>query len=239
MKKPILFAFLILTHISVAFCSLKGNDFPEKTSSNLSLPLETKPKTNYQHTLRVGLSFTPGIMPQNSLGNTYLSGALEYYLSTHFSLASTVMVFLNNNLTKDEESVIMGQGGQGVILKMNHQNYTGLRYHFLKDKSFDPFIGFQPGFAITQTNENYYDDEILTYGFVYNPPRHDTKVSLNPMASFDVGFNFYAVKYFHLFVNSRYVMGLHLGGLKPYRLNELQVSFGLGLNLNIWNIKKK
>lgn len=193
----------------------------------------------YHHIIRAGLSFAPGFMLKQDLVNFYVSGDLEYYISPRISIISTSYYFLNTNMSKSTEDSILSVGGIGTILKMNHKNFTGFRFHLLKDKMFDPFIGFQPGFAICQTNDNYYDESIRTWGFIYEPPRKDTRISFDPMASIDFGFNVYAVKFFHLFVNGRYAMGRHLGGLKPYSLNELSVSFGLGLNANFWNRKNK
>ena len=62
---------------------------------------------------------------------------------------------------------------------------------------------------------------------------------MNPMIALDAGFNIYAVKFFHLFVNLRYATGRHLGGPTAYNLSEFTTSFGLGLNVNFWNKKKK
>jgi hypothetical protein len=193
----------------------------------------------YHHIIRAGLSFSPGFMFKQDQVNFYVSGDLEYYIAPKVSIVSTTFYFLNSNMSSSMEDSLLNKGGMGPILKMNHKNFTGFRYHLLKDKMFDPFIGLQPGFSICQTNDNYYDESIRTYGFIYGPPRRDTRISFDPMLSIDLGFNVYAVKFFHLFVNGRYAMGRHLGGLKPYSLNELSFSFGLGLNANFWNQKNK
>jgi len=184
-------------------------------------------------TLRVGLSFTPGFMPKQNLVNSYLVGDLEYYLSPKLSVVGAGVVFLSSGISEKEEAALLAPIGVGALLKMNHQLYTGLHFHFLKNKAFDPYIGFQPGFAVSKTNDNYYDATLTDSMAKIVIPRHDTRVSFNPMMAFDLGFNFYAVKYFHLFVNSRYVMGRHLGGFSPYKLNEIMVSFGLGINLSV------
>ncbi len=210
----------------------------QKNAKPLILDNPDYKRTKYHHMIRMGMSFTPGFMPKHSTGNSYISGDLEYYLANHLSIISSSFFWVNSSTPKAEEDLIL-QGGKGAVLKMNHQNYSGFRIHILKDKSFDPFIGFQPGFAISQTSDNYNDKDYATYDGTSPLKRHNTNVSFNPMASIDVGFNFYAVKYFHLFVNGRYVMSRHLGGATPYSLNEFMGSFGLGINANFWNKRKK
>lgn len=180
------------------------------------------PKVKYHHMLRNGLSFAPGFMI-NGMSNVYISGVLEYYIADHVSISSTAYYFLNSRKEAMPE------------LKMNHQLYTGVQYHILKDKAFDPYIGLEPGFALTQTNALYPLD-------IENPlivEERESNISANPMISLDAGFNIYAVKFFHLFVNLRYATGRHLGGPTAYNLSEFTTSFGLGLNANFWNRKKK
>jgi hypothetical protein len=180
------------------------------------------PKVKYHHMIRNGLSFAPGFMI-NGMTNVYISGVLEYYIADHVSISSTAYYFLNSRKEAMPE------------LKMNHQLYTGVQYHLLKDKAFDPYIGLEPGFALTQTNNLYPLD-------IENPlivEERESNISMNPMISLDAGFNIYAVKFFHLFVNVRYAAGKHLGGPEAYNLSEFTTSFGLGLNANFWNRKKK
>ncbi len=183
------------------------------------------PKIKYHHMLRDGLSFAPGFMV-NGMTNAYISGVLEYYIADHVSISSTAYYFLNS---RKEALPEMAE------LKMNHQLYTGVQYHLLKDKAFDPYIGLEPGFALTQTRAAYPVN-------IENPSVtqiKDSNISMNPMLSLDAGFNVYAVKFFHLFVNVRYATGRHLGGPTSYNLSEITTSFGLGLNANFWNKKKK
>jgi len=190
---------------------------------------------HHQQSMRVGLSFAPGFMTKQNQTNFYLAGDLEYYLSTRISVVSTIYYFLNSDMSKSVMDSL-NKGGIGTILKMNHQNFTGFRYHLLNGKRLDPFIGFQPGFSICQTSTNYYDWNFADP--IDQIKRRDTRISFDPIISFDLGFNIYAVKYFHLFMNGRYTMGRHLGGLQPYTLNEFSLSFGLGLNASFRNNKK-
>jgi len=175
------------------------------------------PRVVYHHTISTGLSFTPGFMI-NGTNNAYISGSLEYYLASRVSVSGECFYFLNSrNKTYPE-------------LKMNHQLYTGFKFHILKDRTFDPYIGLDPGFALSQTRANY----PLADSADAPVELRDSKIGINPVLAFDAGFNVFAVKYFHLFVNGKYVMGRYVGGPEPYSLNEFMVSFGLGLNVNFW-----
>ena len=97
-------------------------------------------------------------------------------------------------------------------LDVNHQLFAGMAYHFSKKSNFVPYIGVQPGLAATRYNGT-------------------TKTEATPLVSAVVGFNYFAAKWFHLFVDGRFVSGKHLSEFPPYSINELRLSFGLGFNL--------
>jgi len=65
-----------------------------------------------------------------------------------------------------------------------------------------------------------------------------SSMAVNPLISGVIGFNLYATKFFHLFADARYVYGNHLSDSPPISLNEVRVSFGLGINLNVLSRKK-
>jgi len=101
----------------------------------------------------------------------------------------------------------------------NHNLMVGLNRHIIY-KNHDLYFGLQPGISITKT---VFAEIIKTDG-----------VGVNPVLSPIVGYNYYVYKYFHLFVQSRLILGTHLhGSVQP--LHELRVSAGLGLNLNLLN----
>jgi len=147
--------------------------------------------------------------------NIFLTGNLEYYIQSLISARGDVYYFLKN----DENS-----------LKQNHQLFSGASYHIKTNNNFDPYIGFQPGMALTQS---------------FNSPRKgnesvqqfSSSTSYSPLISGVVGFNYYASKWFHLFVDGRIVQGRHLSNFNAVSLNEVRISFGLGFNFNV--LKKK
>jgi hypothetical protein len=55
--------------------------------------------------------------------------------------------------------------------------------------------------------------------------------SINPVFSNVIGYNYYINNVFHFFVQTRLVLGKHLG-YEVKKLNELRFSAGLGFNIN-------
>jgi len=98
--------------------------------------------------------------------------------------------------------------------KFNQSLFTGVVYHFRSQAQFDPYLGVQPGIAFTQTKKY----ELLTNEII------NSKTG---------GFNYYAAKYFHLFISARYIHGEHLSDLSPIQLDEFRISFGLGWNFRL------
>lgn len=97
-------------------------------------------------------------------------------------------------------------------LDVNHQLFSGMAYHFKTESNFVPYIGVQPGLAATR-----YDGI--------------SKTEVTPLVSGIAGFNYFAAKWFHLFIDVRFVSGKHLSNLPPYPINEIRLSFGLGFNI--------
>ena len=94
---------------------------------------------------------------------------------------------------------------------------------------FDPYVGVFPGYAVGQLNEKV----VALSGL---EPQSSNPVVLSPLISFAGGFNYYANRFFSLFINAQYVIGTHLSDVAPVSLNELKVSLGLGYH--IWATKK-
>jgi hypothetical protein len=159
----------------------------------------------YKGLVRTTLTFATGFMPKQKFNNLYLTGNIEYYSDSKISFRGDDMYFFNSM-------------NQDKTLKQNHSLYGGAAYHF-PNKNFDPFVGLQTGLAISQLGSLYQDS-----------PK--TEIAYNPLISRIVVFNFYAQKWFHLFVNARYNFGKHLASDAIMPLNELSFSFGLGFNIN-------
>lgn len=164
-------------------------------------------ETPYIHKglFRTTLTFATGFMPKQKINNLYLTGNIEYYADSKISFRGDGMYFFNSM-------------NQDKTFKQNHSLYGGAAWHFPK-KEFDSFIGLQTGLAISQLGSLYQDS-----------PK--TELAYNPLVSPIVGFNYYAQKWFHLFINARYTIGKHISSDALMPLNELSFSFGLGFNIN-------
>lgn len=199
----------------------------------ISFSQQTENSVVYHRMTRAGLSFAPSYMLNHGYGNIYLSGDVEYYIHPKISLVGIGYLWINTTRKESLENDILNSPN-GVVLKRNHNLFAGMHYHFLIDKMLDPYVGVQPGGAFYKLNSAVDFSNGLLPSFF----RRDVS-GFSPVVAFDAGFNVYAVKYFHLFVNGRYVFGRHLGGNEPFRLNEISIQFGMGLNFHFFSHLKQ
>lgn len=155
--------------------------------------------------IKTALSFAPGILTEK----TY-SLQLQGYLS-----------FLQEKIEwRGEAFYFLNSFGNRPRFSMNHQIFTGAFYHFTEN-SFQPYVGFQPGIAISQSSE---------YGTLNAQTQElEYKIAANPVGSVAGGFDFFGEKLFFLFVETRYIFGKHKADSYPIFLDEWRFSFGLGL----------
>ena len=154
--------------------------------------------------IKTALSFAPGLLREK----TY-SLQLQGYLS-----------FMQDKIEwRGEAFYFLSSFGDRPRFSMNHQLYMGAFYHFT-EKSFQPYVGFQPGIALSQSSE-YGSLDSTTQQLVY-------KKTLNPVGSIAGGFDFFGEKFFFLFVETRYIFGSHKSDTYPIFLDEWRFSFGLG-----------
>ncbi len=165
--------------------------------------------------LRAQLGFAHGtLLNYNSLNTANIGTDLEYYLDRRFSIRSDVFLFV--------DFFNAGNNRIDFPFVFNHSLYTGAAYHFFNSKSFDPYIGLQPGFVYGKSNQ----DVILLASSDFK------NESLNPAISGVIGFNYYAPKVFHLLFNVRYVKASIATQYNITPIDELRISLGLGFNLN-------
>lgn len=165
--------------------------------------------------LRAQLGFAHGtLLNYNSLNTANIGTDLEYYLDRRFSIRSDVFLFV--------DFFNAGNSRIDFPFVFNHSLYTGAAYHLFNSKSFDPYIGLQPGFVYGKSNQ----DVILLASSDFK------NESLNPAISGVIGFNYYAPKVFHLLFNVRYVKASIATQYNITPVDELRISLGLGFNLN-------
>lgn len=158
-----------------------------------------------------------GTMPGFTGTNMYIHGDLEYYVRQNVSIRSESYYFLGT------------QKGDARFA-MNHSNFTGAMFHLKTSNSFDSYFGIQPGIVLSKINRQALDVSYASDASVY-------AMRLNPAVGISGGFNYYGLKFFHLFIHAKYVIGKHVSDAPAVSLNELKFTFGLGWN--IWLIKKE
>lgn len=168
----------------------------------------------HKHLLRAQATISPGLLLQSKAKNIYLHGNLEYYVDEWISLRGDGYYFVSDMGNTDR-------------FKIHHSLFSGASYHIKTSNHFDPYIGVQPGIAITQAIYNTCPDGAIC--FVPSMPQ--ASPSANPLLSGVIGFNYYAQKIFHIFGEARYVHGTNLSEYGPLNLDEIRLSFGLGWNI--------
>jgi hypothetical protein len=154
--------------------------------------------------INTALSFAPGLLTEKTQ-----SISLHGYLG-----------FLKERIhIRGDAFYLLNQFGDRPRFDINHQLYFGAFYHF-SAKQFQPYIGFQPGIALTRSSEYSTLNELTN--------QQEFKKAINPLGSPVVGFTYYGEKLFFLFFETRYIFGKHKTNTYPVYLDELRFSFGLG-----------
>jgi hypothetical protein len=188
---------------------------------------QDEPTTRFVHAgiLCGDISLAPGMLVQQNISTVSVPTTLEFYIDDHVSLKDDVFFHVSS-----------GQTADSLKLTANHQLFVGIAYHFTTRGNLDPYMAFQPGISYSQlTREN----KLPNYD---NTPDGTISYSANlvPVASLSLGVNYYFPRYFHMFVEVRYVHGtLLFNAPGAFPLDEIKCQFGLGWNLNMIRKKKK
>ncbi len=158
-----------------------------------------------------------GYPTANNGTNTYISGNLQYYLEDNISFRGGLWIFL-------------GTSGAEDVFAKNSTLFTGFYYHFKTKNNLDPYLGIEPGISWTQLKK---PDDLSNKPYAYHISTYPQSAS--PVASVAVGMNYYAANWAHLFIEARYVHGVHVSDLPAVSLNEVKIAFGFGFN--IWAMK--
>ncbi len=186
------------------FCLLGMVIFSAAVSAQDDFPLK-----NF---LRAQGTISPGISLSEKGSNIYLHGDLEYYLENNVSVRGESYFLIGGNHVD-----------QGIT---EFTNYFGVVYHFVGNKKFDPYFGFQPGIAVRHYAVNCIDITRVDCPIGY---------TLSPQFSVITGVNFFLNKYLHFFGMMRYINGHDASFTVDYPMNELRFSAGLGWNLRLKN----
>mgnify|MGYP000058890925 CR=1 FL=1 len=158
--------------------------------------------------IKTALSFSTGFLRENTR-TIQLQGNFGL-VKNKIEIRGDVFYFLNSF-------------GDRPRFSMNHQLYAGVFYKFLSDKKFQPYAGFQPGIAMSQSSE---------YGALNSETQKiEYQITYNPVGSLSGGFEYFGEKWFYLFTEARYIFGKHKSNTYPVFLDEFRVSFGLGFTI--------
>ncbi|MEX0811692.1 MAG: hypothetical protein WD048_05710 [Chitinophagales bacterium] len=156
--------------------------------------------------LRMQGTLAPAYQPGLKVTNFYLHGDLEYYVEDKISIRADSYIFL-------------GSQQKPAIFDQKIMSFFGAMYHF-PHKRIDPFVGIQPGIAISSVN--------------YTSPEGNNTTSdmaISPLISPIAGVNLYVGKVIHFFAVVRYMYGRHMSDApEAVSMSEINGSFGLGFN---------
>jgi len=151
------------------------------------------------------LTFSPSYMVSDKQSYFYLHGGLEAFISEKTSLNGETYFLLGNI------------GATNPAFEYNHSTFFGASWHLNKNDH-DFSLGIQPGISFTKLNA-LKSSPIKTQG------------GMNPLFSAVVAYKFYFFRFFHFFIQSRFILGQHNYDV-PRDIFELRFSAGLGLNIN-------
>ena len=171
----------------------------------------------YKGILRFQGTFSAGYNPAFGSLNYFLHGDLEYHFEEKWSVRSDIYYFLNSRTPSDAVEPF----------KYQHSLFTGIQYHLLKGR-LDWYVGLQPGLVFGQRQY----EQITALEGTPNPLANPQK-AMAAVFSANTGINYYANRFFHLFLQVRYNAGWFSDNYSVASLNEFRASFGLGFFLRL------
>jgi hypothetical protein len=170
------------------------------------------------------VSIAPGFLINQNISTISIPAGIEFYMDSHVSFKADVYYHVTSGLTSDS-----------LRLTANHQLFCGAAYHFTTKGYFDPYFAFQPGVSYGQVTP----ESKLPRTTDTPNGKIDYNGNLAPILGLSLGFNYYFPRFFHIFVEARYVHGTLLyNAPAAFPLDELKIQFGLGWNLNLIKQKK-
>jgi len=157
--------------------------------------------------LASSLTFSPSLMLNQSGKNAYLTGFFEGFLDKRISF-------------RGEGNLLIGGMEKAGYYEKGFRTTAGMLLHANK-KNLDAHIGLMPGLYIAELVNN-------------RSPLGDSKLSIVPVISFNIGGTFYMYKFAHLFINVTYTSTNYRAVYRNIngRADELMFSAGLGFNIN-------
>lgn len=155
----------------------------------------------------------------------YVLGESEYLLTDNLGLLGAVYVQAGSS-EQDAANWLTDccAYNDGQADYYAHNLFFGPKYHFLTNQPLDIYVGIQPGLTFFHTRE-----------YEYRVSETTTRIAaahqaVEPNGSAQLGVAYYG-KLFHLYGQTRYVMGRHDSEAYSLNLNDWRFSFGLGFNI--------
>ncbi len=156
-------------------------------------------------------TISPTMMLNRAESNYYVSGFLEGRLDDHLSFRGESHYFVDGN-------------NDFNYFKSNFRTHFGIQYHLSKN-NFDAHLGFLPGVALMEVNN---DRDMFG----------NRTLRVVPSFGINLGVSYYVWKFFHFFGNVSYFNSSVRGLASPdAKSDEIMISAGLGYNVNL--IRKK
>ncbi|MEM7041058.1 MAG: hypothetical protein AAF570_29105 [Bacteroidota bacterium] len=177
----------------------------------------------HQNMLITNLTFSVGKSPSEL--KYYVFTSAEWTLTDNWGIEGGLFF----NVGSSEKDVIPLLNTCCAVDPQTEDYYThnlffGPNYHFLTRKRVDFYVGVHPGLQLFTAPAFTYAN---TDGGSVDVERN---YGISPAASFQTGLAYYA-KFFHAFLNTRYVLGRHDSALYEGKFNEMRFMLGLGFNL--------
>ncbi|MFZ5552579.1 MAG: hypothetical protein ACOZCO_05655 [Bacteroidota bacterium] len=190
------------------------NNNESETGSSMRLkrvvivrPTAEKGLLRFQGTIAYGRMFSL------AANNIYLHGDMEYFPDNGFSVKSDIYFFLNS-FSGDQP------------FKQHHSLFSGVMFHSKTESKFVPFAGIQAGINVAEASSM-----CLGQPCIQTTPPEPLEVTLSPLVSATAGLNYFSPRFFHLFMQARYVGGVFADNYNRVKLGEFRLSFGLGFHL--------
>jgi hypothetical protein len=152
--------------------------------------------------MNVSLGLSGGVMAFEPVQNIYFKGDFAYCMEDQIAIRADFFVFVPD----------AGFKGQ---LDQNSSFLLGAEYHFPFSR-FDVSMIFQPGISLV-----YYEEGVS-----------EKKTQAEPVLSLGLVTSYYILSNFHIFFSTQYVHGSYfMEEPKPYRLDEVRFSGGIGINV--------
>lgn len=152
--------------------------------------------------MNMSAGLTGGVMIFNPVQDVYFNGSFSYCIEQQIGIRTDLYVFIPDPSYKGQ-------------LDNNSSILIGPEFHFPAGR-FDMSLMFEPGISFSY----------LEGGAA------DKQTQAEPVFQFSMGFYYYILQNFHVLASVGYLHGNYfLENNDPFRLDELRVTAGLGVNI--------